>query len=117
MNIDQLQHLRGTQVVDPSGDKIGKVEEIYLDDETRQPEWLLVNTGLFGTKSTFVPMQGATPEADAVRVEFDKATVKDAPNIDVDAHLSREEQDELYRYYGLQPHAGLRKYVADENRI
>jgi uncharacterized protein (TIGR02271 family) len=103
MNTDQLQHLRGTQVVDPSGDKIGKIEEIYLDDETRQPEWLLVNTGLFGTKSTFVPLQGATPQEDVVRVQFDKATVKDAPNIDVDTHLSREEEDELYRYYGLQP--------------
>ena len=42
------------------GDKIGTIEEIYLDAETNEPEWALVNTGLFGTKSTFVPLREAS---------------------------------------------------------
>jgi sporulation protein YlmC with PRC-barrel domain len=119
MNIDLLDRLKGTDVVDPSGDKIGSVEDIYLDDQTHEPEWLLVNTGLFGMKSTFVPLQGATPRDDDVLcVQFDKDTVKDAPNIDPDRHLSAAEQEELYRYYGLahaQDHApSMHRYVAGE---
>ena len=42
-------------MVDRDGDKIGNIDAIYLDDETGEPEWALVNTGLFGTKSSFVP--------------------------------------------------------------
>jgi uncharacterized protein (TIGR02271 family) len=101
MDTQQLEHLRGTQVVDPSGDKIGKIEEIYLDEQTNQPEWLLVNTGLFGTKSTFIPLQGANPAEDKVEVPFAKDQVKDAPGIEPGRELSRSEENELYRYYGI----------------
>ena len=88
-------------MIDLSGDKIGKVEEIYLDEQTNQPEWLLVNIGLFGTKSTFIPLQGANQADDAVQVPFAKDRVADAPGIDPQRHLSRDEEAELYRYYGL----------------
>src|SRR5215213_1286735 len=80
----ELDQLRGTKVLDPEGAKIGRVEEIYLDDETREPEWLLVNTGLFGTSSSFVPLQGANTVDDGVRVPFPKDQVKDAPRIEPD---------------------------------
>ena len=96
-----IAQLRGTTVIDPAGDKIGKVEEIYLDDRTNQPEWLLVNTGMFGTKSTFVPLQGASQQDDGVQVPFEKAQVKDAPNIDPDRQLSQSEEAKLYEYYGM----------------
>jgi uncharacterized protein (TIGR02271 family) len=101
MDTQNLEQLRGSAVVDPSGDKVGKVEEIYLDQQTNQPEWALVNTGLFGTKSNFVPLKGAQPEADALRIPFGKDQVKDAPGIEPDRDLSVAEEQELYRYYGL----------------
>ena len=97
-----IAQLRGTTVVDPTGDTIGKVEEIYLDDQTNQPEWLLVNTGMFGTKSTFIPLQGANTQDDGVQVPFEKAQVKGAPNIDPERQLSQAEEAELYSYYGLE---------------
>ena len=92
---------RGHDLVDRDGDKIGKIEEIYLDTDTDAPEWALVNTGLFGTKSTFVPLRGATPAGDGVQVPFEKAQVKDAPGIDAGGDLSQREEAELYRHYGL----------------
>ena len=82
-------------------EKIGTIEEIYVDNQTEQPEWALVKTGLFGGKGTFVPLQQATPEQDGVRVPFDKAHVKDAPNIDPDGELSQSEERTLYEHYGL----------------
>src|SRR3954447_4739735 len=91
---------RGQDMVDNDGDKIGKIEEIYLDAETNEPEWAVVTTGLFGTKQTFVPIQDASQTGDGVRVPFEKATVKDAPKIDPDGRLSQEEERELYRHYG-----------------
>ena len=102
METYELDQLRGTKVLDPQGDKIGRVEEIYLDNETREPEWLLVNTGLFGASSSFVPLQGASTDDDGLRVPFPKDQVKDAPRIEAERELTRSEEDELYRYYGLQ---------------
>src|SRR3954465_6444593 len=94
---------RGEDALDADGQKIGSIEEIYLDAETNAPEWALVNTGLFGTKRSFVPLGNASAsEGDGIRVAFDKATVKDAPKIDPDGRLSQQEEAELYRHYGLE---------------
>src|SRR3954469_19047432 len=91
---------RGLDMVDADGDKIGKIDEIYLDADTNEPEWAVVTTGLFGTKQTFVPIQDASSTGDGVRVPFEKAQVKDAPKIDPDGRLSQEEERELYQHYG-----------------
>jgi uncharacterized protein (TIGR02271 family) len=88
-------------MVDRDGDRIGTIDAIYLDDQTDQPEWALVNTGLFGTKSTFVPLAQATQTDDDVQVPYDKQLVKDAPRIEADQHLSEAEEQRLWRHYGL----------------
>src|SRR5215212_8401413 len=97
----QIHHVIGSTAVGNDGDKLGKVGEVYLDDETGRPEWATVHTGLFGTKETFVPLAQADLSGDQVRVPYAKAKVKDAPRIDTDGHLSPEEEAELYRYYGV----------------
>src|SRR3954454_24695175 len=93
---------RGQQLTDADGDKVGTIEEIYLDNGTQEPEWALVSTGLFGNKQTFVPLADATPDENGVRVPYDKATVKDAPRIDPDGSLSHDEEAQLYQYYGRE---------------
>src|SRR3954447_26798407 len=98
---DQVQSVIGATVHDRSGDKVGKVGAVYFDDETQLPKWLSVHTGLFGTNESFVPLQGAEVRDDDVVVAYDKAQVKDAPNVASDAHLSPQEEQELYRYYSL----------------
>jgi uncharacterized protein (TIGR02271 family) len=98
---DTISRVIGQDVYDESGDKIGSAAEVYLDDETGQPEWVTVRTGLFGTKESFVPIRNADLTDDGVRVPVSKTQVKDAPKIDTDGHLSPEEEQELYRYYGM----------------
>src|SRR5919199_1590225 len=98
---DQNPHRRGEDLLDSDGEKIGSIEEIYLDADTNEPEWALVNTGLFGTKSTFVPLREASDDGGSLRVPYEKAQVKDAPKMDADGQLSQQEEAELYRYYGL----------------
>ena len=93
--------LRDGDVISTSGDKIGSVGQIYLDDQTGEPSFATVKTGLFGLKQSFVPLQGARLEDGNLVVNYDKETVKDAPRIDDDGSLTPEEEDELYSYYGL----------------
>jgi uncharacterized protein (TIGR02271 family) len=101
VDIDTVRSWQGKSMVGRDGDKIGKIDAIYLDDQTGQPEWALVNTGLFGAKSTFVPLAQATAAGEDVQVPYDKQLVKDAPGVDVDQHLSEAEEQELWRHYGL----------------
>jgi uncharacterized protein (TIGR02271 family) len=98
---DQLQNVIATTAYDRDGDKIGTVGQVYYDDDTDQPKWVTVNTGLFGLRETFVPIQGAQLGDDRVTLAYDKAKVKDAPHIGQDGHLSTQEEERLYRYYGL----------------
>ncbi|WP_100497938.1 DUF2382 domain-containing protein [Geodermatophilus chilensis] len=98
---DSIGRVTGKDVYDPSGEKIGSASEVYLDDQTAQPEWITVRTGLFGTKESFVPIRDAALADDGVYVSVSKNAVKDAPRIDSDGHLSPREEQELYRYYGL----------------
>jgi uncharacterized protein (TIGR02271 family) len=97
----QPQELIDSAVVDPAGNKLGKVGNVYLADATHQPEWITVKTGLFGTKESFVPLSGAHTDKDGVHVQVDKEAVSDAPRIDADGHLSPEESNQLYQHYGL----------------
>jgi uncharacterized protein (TIGR02271 family) len=98
---ETISRVIGQDVYDEAGEKIGSASEVYLDDETGQPEWVTVRTGLFGTKESFVPIRNADLTNDGVRVPVSKDQVKDAPKIDTDGHLSPQEEQELYRYYGL----------------
>ena len=101
MQKNDLLQQRGEDLYDTNGEKIGKVEEIYLDAQSGEPEWALVNTGMFGTKSSFVPLQGASQNGDTLQVPYDNAQVKDAPKVDPDGELSQSQESELYAHYGL----------------
>jgi uncharacterized protein (TIGR02271 family) len=103
---DTISRVIGRDVYDEDGDKIGSASEVYLDDDTGQPEWITVRTGLFGTKESFVPIRDADLTDDGLRVHVDKDQVKDAPKMDAEGHLSPEEERELYRYYGMDVGAG-----------
>jgi uncharacterized protein (TIGR02271 family) len=96
-----LTGLRNGNVVTTSGDKIGSIGQVYLDDQTGDPSFVTANTGLFGTSQSFVPLQGASVRDGDIVVNYDKDTVKNAPRIDDDGKLSPEEEDRLYEYYGL----------------
>jgi Domain of unknown function (DUF2382)/PRC-barrel domain len=99
-DINTVQNWQGRTMVDRDGDKLGTIDAIYLDD-TGQPEWGLIYTGLFGTKATFVPLAQAQPMGDSVQVPYHRDQVKDAPNMQADGQLSQDEEAELYRHYGL----------------
>ena len=101
ISTQDIDRVIGNDVVDSDGDTIGTATEVFLDDQSGTPEWVTVKTGLFGTKSTFVPLREAQLTDGGVRVPVSKAAVKDAPKVDADQHLSPQEEQELYRHYGV----------------
>lgn len=93
---------QGMTVIDQSGSRIGKIEDVYFDEQTDQPEWALVNTGMFGRKHNFVPIvQAERVSDDMVRVHFSEDQIKGAPSIDAEGELSQDEERRLYDHYGL----------------
>ncbi|MFJ4716757.1 PRC and DUF2382 domain-containing protein [Streptomyces sp. NPDC088785] len=99
--INNPDALVGLTAYDRTGEKIGSVERVYLDDRTGKPGWATVKTGLFGMKETFVPLNGASRTDDRLQVMYTKEAVKDAPRVEADQHLDEDEQQELYAHYGL----------------
>ena len=91
--------LIGHTAVDPNGKKLGKIGQIYLHDQTGQPAWVTVSTGMFGTRESFAPLYGASMAGDDLVLRVTKDQMKDAPNIDADAHIDEDEQQALWDYY------------------
>ena len=101
LNKEQILNSAGGTVLEQGGGKIGSVADIYLDEQTGEPEWVLVSTGWFAGKGTFVPLREATQQGDDIVVPYDESFVKGAPTMDPDGQLTPEEESQLYSYYGL----------------
>ena len=99
--LQDAQTWKGRKLVDRDGDKIGSIEDVYLDRSSGEPEWVAVKTGLFGSNLSFVPIAEASSQGgDEIRVPYEKDLVKDAPNVEADGELSPEEEQRLYQHYG-----------------
>jgi uncharacterized protein (TIGR02271 family) len=92
---------QGRDLLGGDGEKIGTVKQIYEDVSTGKPEWALVSSGLFGTRSHFVPLAGAQPDGESVRVAATKDEVKNAPSIEGDEQLSEADERKLFEYYSV----------------
>ncbi len=102
LTIDRLSQAQGETVYSSDGEKIGKVEEVFYDEETRQPEWVAVGTGVLGTKTALVPVQGADLRSDGLYVRYSKDDVKGAPDVDIGGEeISQESEQALYSHYGV----------------
>jgi uncharacterized protein (TIGR02271 family) len=119
--ITDIDQWRGARAVDSNGDKVGSIDEVYLDRGSNEPEWVTVSTGLFGTRTSFVPIADAHLADGEVRLGYTKDQIKDAPNVDADGALSRDEERALYEHYGRGDYgnwegSGIRTDDADAGR-
>jgi uncharacterized protein (TIGR02271 family) len=92
----------GYTVYDEDYDKIGKVDDLFLD-ENDSPEYIGVKMGFLGTRTTLIPFQLArvNDERQVIEVSKDKETVKNGPTFDDDREITPEFENEVYSYYGL----------------
>jgi len=100
--IEQARSWRGLTLVATDDEPVGRIEAIYVDRTTRQPEWALVHTGLFGSSRTFVPLADAAQRGDTVQVPHETSVVREAPRLEQDTELSEEDEARLYAHYGIR---------------
>jgi sporulation protein YlmC with PRC-barrel domain len=91
----------GHDLLDVNGEKIGTVEDVRYGEATAEMKWLLVKTGLFGTKKILVPAGEVRATEEALVVPYEKDIVKDAPGVDEDQVFTEDEERRICRYYGL----------------
>jgi len=100
---EELSRIAGTggDVVSASGDKIGTIGQVYRDNNTGQPTWVTVKTGVLGTRESFVPLRGASVRGDDLVVGYSRDAVNDSPRVASDGAITPEEEMDLARYYDL----------------
>ncbi|MBQ6639993.1 MAG: PRC and DUF2382 domain-containing protein [Saccharopolyspora sp.] len=98
----RLADLPGQTVYDSSGQKIGKIGQIWHDETTGKPEWTTVQTGMFGNHESFLPMDALQKRSQGqLQTPHSKEQVRDAPRIDpAGEHLDSAEEERLYSHYG-----------------
>ena len=78
-NTQEVIDWKGQKLVSQDGDKIGTIDEVYVDEQTGEPEWLAVSTGLFGSRVSFVPLAEAQRDGDDIRVPYDQGPGQGQP--------------------------------------
>jgi sporulation protein YlmC with PRC-barrel domain len=100
--VESMREWRGLEVFDRDGERVGKLVEIYVEEETGRPEFALVRTGLFRLRSSFVPIGGAFTEEGALVVQVEKAEIREAPALAKDTELDPELERQVYEHYGFE---------------
>jgi uncharacterized protein (TIGR02271 family) len=102
VTLDNLRKLQGRPVYDSQHEKIGDVKEFFLDDATRNPEWIGIGSGgFFGSKQHLVPVEGARFEGDGITVGYTKDQINKTPDIKGD-EVTIDQERELYQSYGMK---------------
>jgi hypothetical protein len=107
--------LTGAPVQGRDGEKLGKVDTVYFDNDTDAPAWAAVTTDRFGGYVLLVPLAQADWDGAMLSVPFHMQALKAAPHHDPDAAISPDDEDELYRHYGLPDH-GLSDHGLSDRR-
>jgi sporulation protein YlmC with PRC-barrel domain len=100
--VENITDWRGQEVVDPNGEKLGKLEEIYFDGETDEPTFGAVKSGTFSKSLTLVPLLRASVGREYLRIDRDKGEFKKAPSFDTDVELTLDDEAATFRHYGLE---------------
>ena len=90
---EELQNMEGQTAVDVNGAKLGKIGQIYVDDQTGQPLWVTITTGMFGTKQSFAPLHGSHPAGEDLHLAVNR--MKGRPAVVVYTLVDPELRDAL----------------------
>lgn len=92
----------GKVIVDREGERIGKLQDVYVDVETDEPQFGTVKEGFIGRHLTFVPLLGVEVGPDQLRAAVLKDQVKSAPDLDLNGQeMSPADESALYHHFEL----------------
>ena len=115
-NYRTYQDWIGQDAYDRTGEKIGTIDNVFLDTDTGRPEWFAIKTGLFGMNSSLAPIVGSEESSDGIRVDATKDTVKDAPHVGEGGELDADEELRLYEHYHIDRDAGVDAYTHEKRK-
>ncbi len=102
VTVRDFSEWRGKSLIDREGERIGKLEDVYFDVETDEPQFGTVKEGLLGRHLTFVPLRDVVVGPDDLQVPVSRGQVKSAPTIDREGEaLTQADESSLYHHYEL----------------
>jgi hypothetical protein len=100
--VEDVKEWRGQDVLDPGGDKLGKLEEVYYDTESDRPAFAAIKSGMIGRRLTLVPIIDASVGRSFLRVKVDKEAFKKAPSFEPSTELTPENEARIYGHFRLE---------------
>jgi uncharacterized protein YrrD len=92
----------GKMLVDRDGERIGKLQDVYVDVENDEPQFATVKEGFIARHLTFVPLGGIKVGPDDLQVAVTKEQIQSAPNIEQHGEeLSQADESALYHHFEL----------------
>lgn len=102
VTIEDVTEWRGQDVLDPGGEKLGKLEEVYYDTESDRPAFVAIKSGMLGRRLTLVPIIDASAGRSFLRVKVGKEAFKEAPSFDPNTELTPENEARIYGHFRLE---------------
>ena len=92
----------GKMLLDSNGEKIGRLQDVYVDVENDEPQFATVKEGFIGRHLTFVPLGGIQVSPEALQVSVTREQVRSAPDIALHGEeLSQADESALYHHFEL----------------
>lgn len=96
----------GMTAIDMNGEEVGTIADLYTEEgeggnPEAQPKWATIQSGMFGAKTVFVPLNDAEVTDGGIKLTVPVDKISSAPSVDPDGFLSTEEEEVLYRHYDL----------------
>ena len=91
---------------DPAGQRVGVVEDVYVDQATGEQAFALVGNGAApgtGTDRTLVPLRGSAVSSGSLLLAFPFDTIASAPPAQMGEGLTHERQDAILAHFGIEP--------------
>lgn len=111
----------GADALDVQDDRIGEINQVYVDEQTDHPTWVSVRLGLMSGAEVLVPLENAEWDERSLHVAVERRVAREAPRKEMDEPLTLEEQDRLYTHYGIpavqHPRSELGLTQVDQDEI
>jgi hypothetical protein len=96
----EVAQWHGKLILDRDGEKIGRLQDVYVDVETDEPKFATVKEGFIDRHLTFVPLAGIRVGPDDLQVPVARDLVRSAPDLDLHGEeLSQADESALYHHF------------------
>ena len=112
--VDQIRAWVGHRLDEIGGGNVGKIDGVFVDEESGEPEWLLARMGRFG-HHTLVPARDAVEGVKRVWVPYTRDQIRRGPKANTSAPLTAAAERELLAHYGIMADAGRGAAIAERD--